>query len=99
MIVNLTKNYQFSTRLCLENKMLEQVQETGLFGVVMNDKLTWHSNTEFMIKKAYKRSGNFLDSDFRNCHKHYLFINFCIQNRIIGLNLSFNISKLFIKGP
>ena len=57
MIVNLTKNYQFSTRLCLENKMLEQVKETGLFGVVMNDKLTWHSTTEFMIKKAYKRSG------------------------------------------
>ena len=55
MIINFTTNYQFSTRLCLENKRLEQVKETRLLGVVMNDKLTWHSNTEFIVKKAYKR--------------------------------------------
>ena len=55
MIVNIITNYQFSTRLGLENKRLEQVKETSLLGVVMNDKLTWHSNTEFIVKKAYKR--------------------------------------------
>ena len=55
MIVNFTEKYQFNTRLTLENKQLEQVNETRLLGVVINDKLTWHSNTEFIVKKAYKR--------------------------------------------
>ena len=31
--------------------------------------------------------------------KHYLFSNFCIQNRFTGINIPINISKLLIKGP
>ena len=55
MVVNFTDNYQFTTRLNLENKVLEQVNETRLLGVVINDKLTWNSNTDFIVKKAHKR--------------------------------------------
>ena len=33
-----------------------------------------------------------------NWPKHYLFSNFCTQNRFIGLNLPFNTSKLLIRG-
>ena len=55
MVVNFTDNFQFSTRLNLEDNLLEQVRETRLLGVVINDGLTWHSNTDFIVKKAYKR--------------------------------------------
>ena len=39
----------------MEDNLLEQVRETRLLGVVINDRLTWHSNTDFIVKKAYKR--------------------------------------------
>ena len=55
MIVNFTDNYQFNTRLMIENRNLRQTNETHLLGVVVNDQLNWHSNTEFIIKKANKR--------------------------------------------
>ena len=55
MIFNFTENYQFSTKLCIDEKPLEQVREERLLGVVINDKLTWESNTQFIVKKAYKR--------------------------------------------
>ena len=55
MVVNFTENYKFNTRLSLENKILEEVIETRLLGVVINNKLTWNSNTEAIVKKAYKR--------------------------------------------
>ena len=41
--------------LSLENSLLEQVTETRLLGVVLNKNLSWHSNTDFIVKKAYKR--------------------------------------------
>ena len=55
MIFNFTDNHQFNTRLSLENNVLEQVSEQSLLGVVINDRLTWDSNTDFIVKKAYKR--------------------------------------------
>ena len=55
MIINFTEKYQFSTRLSLENKPIEQVSQDSLLGVVINDRLTWESNTEFIVKKAYKK--------------------------------------------
>ena len=55
MVVNYTENYQFNTRMSLNNCLLQQVSETRLLGVVLNDQLTWHSNTDFLVKKAYKR--------------------------------------------
>ena len=55
MVINFTDNYQYNTRLCLGSKLLEQVREDRLLGVIINDKLTWESNTEFIVKKSYKR--------------------------------------------
>ena len=55
MVINFMENYQFNTRLSLENSLLEQVTETRLLGVVLNKNLSWHSNTDFIVKKAYKR--------------------------------------------
>ena len=55
MIVNYTDNFQFNTRLTLDNNVLKQVNETRLLGVIISDDLSWHSNSDFIVKKAYKR--------------------------------------------
>ena len=55
MVVNFTENYQFNTRLLLDKTLLSQVRETRLLGVVLRDDLTWKSNTDFIVKQAYKR--------------------------------------------
>ena len=55
MIVNFTKKHQFNTKLYLDSKPLEQVKQTRLLGVVINDDLSWHSNTQELIKKANSR--------------------------------------------
>ena len=55
MVINVTDNYQFNTRMTLNETLLNQVRETRLLGVVVNDSLTWHSNTDFIVKKAFKR--------------------------------------------
>ena len=40
MVVNFTENYQFNTRLNIGNQMLQQVKETRLLGVIVNDQLS-----------------------------------------------------------
>ena len=55
MVVNFTENHQFNTRLNIENDTLQQVRETRLLGVIVNEQLTWHSNTDYIVKKAYTR--------------------------------------------
>ena len=55
MIFNFSKHYQFNTRLKLEVRVLDQVHETKLLGLVLRDDLSWKSNTRFITKKAYKR--------------------------------------------
>ena len=55
MIVNFTKNYQINTRLKLEENPLMQVRQTPLLGVIIEERLSWQSNTTFIVKKAYKR--------------------------------------------
>ena len=55
MIVNYTRNYQFNTRLVLDENLLKQVAETRLLGVIVDERLSWQSNTSHIVKKAYKR--------------------------------------------
>merc|ERR1712129_212108 len=55
MVFNFSTNYQFNTRLHLDGRLLEQVHEAKLLGLVIRDDLSWKSNTGFIIKKAYKR--------------------------------------------
>ena len=55
MIFNFSTNYQINTRLYLEDKLLDQVTETMLLGVIIKDDLSWHSNTHHLVVKGYQR--------------------------------------------
>ena len=55
MIFNETIKYQFSTRLELENSIIETVNNTKLLGVNISSDLTWHKNTKQLVKQAYQR--------------------------------------------
>ena len=55
MVINFTKKFQFSTRIQLEGRLLEEVQECQLLGLTLNQNLSWHKNTENIVKKANTR--------------------------------------------
>ena len=55
MIFNFTTKYQFNTRLKLEEKILETIDETKLLGTIITNNLKWDRNTEHIVKKAYAR--------------------------------------------
>ena len=55
MIFNFSKNYKFNTRLNLEGDVLQQVHEVKLLGLVLRDDLSWKSNSNYLIKRAYSR--------------------------------------------
>ena len=53
MVFNFTRKYQFSTRLYLNDKKLEEISECRLLGVVLTNDLSFEKNTEAIIKNAY----------------------------------------------
>ena len=53
--VVLTDNFQFSTRLYLENTLLEIISQTRLLGTIITSDLKWHKNTEAIVKRGYQR--------------------------------------------
>ena len=55
MIFNFSKQYQFNTRLYMDQNLLSQVKETRLLGVVISDNLKWHSNTASLVSRCYQR--------------------------------------------
>ena len=55
MIFNFTYNYQFSTRLYMNNILLDCVNEIKLLGNIISSDLSWTANTSRLIKKAYAR--------------------------------------------
>ena len=55
MIINFSSKYQSNTRLEMEGKLLEQVQQTRLLGVIIDQSFSWQANTNFIVQKAYKR--------------------------------------------
>ena len=55
MVVNFTKKFQFSTRIQLEGRLIEEVQECQLLGLTLTPNLSWHKNTENIVKKANTR--------------------------------------------
>ena len=55
MIFNFTEDFKFSTRLYLENKLLEIINETKLLGTIITTDLKWYKNTEMLVKKSYQR--------------------------------------------
>ena len=55
MVVNFTRNFKFNTRIKLEDKPLEEVNECRLLGVTITNQLSWNRNTEIIVKKANTR--------------------------------------------
>ena len=55
MIVNFTKKYKFSTRIYMNNTLLEIVNETKILGLILSDDLSWRKNTDYLITKANAR--------------------------------------------
>ena len=55
IIFNYSKNYQLSTKLYLQNELLERVQSTKLLGTVVTQDLTWWESTNYLTRKGYQR--------------------------------------------
>ena len=55
MIINFTNNYQFTTRLLLNNTNIEVVEQMKILGTIITDKLKWDENCDEMISKVNKR--------------------------------------------
>ena len=53
MVFNFTRNWQFNSRLHIDDERIEEVQECRLLGLTINSKLTWQNDTEIILKKAY----------------------------------------------
>ena len=46
MFFNFTKNYQFSSRLKIDNEIVETVQEMKLLGTIITNDLRWNASTK-----------------------------------------------------
>ena len=55
MLINFCSSSQFRTGLQLNNNFLDHVKETTLLGVIISDDLSWSSNTNSLVKRAYQR--------------------------------------------
>ena len=55
MVFNYTDNYQFSTRLQLNNENVEIVKYARLLGVIISDNLSWDKNTSDLVKRSNAR--------------------------------------------
>ena len=55
MIFNYTDNYQFTTRLNINDQMLEVLDSTKLLGTILSNDLNWDLNTLNIVKKANAR--------------------------------------------
>ena len=80
MVFNFTDHFQFSTRLYLEDTLMEIVTSTKLLGTIISSDLKWFENTEMIVKKAYQRmiilhrlySFNIHDSEMVNIYVLYI---------------------------
>ena len=80
MLFNFTEDYQFSTRLYMENNLLDIITSTKLLGTIISSDLKWFENTEMIVKKAYQRmlilhrlySFNIEDCDMINIYVLYI---------------------------
>ena len=55
MIFNFNNNFQFSTRLNINNVKIYTVEKTKLLWTVITNDLRWNYNTKEIIKKANMR--------------------------------------------
>ena len=52
MIFNYTDNYQFTTRLSLNNANIEVVNKAKCLGVLVSNDLKWEEKAQYLVKKA-----------------------------------------------
>ena len=55
MIFNFTDNFQFSTRMNINNENIDTVEKTKLLGTVITNNLKWDDNTKEITRKANMR--------------------------------------------
>ena len=55
IIFNYTDNYQFTTRLSINDKNIEVIDSTRLLGTIISRDLRWDLNTAAIVKKANAR--------------------------------------------
>ena len=55
MLFNLTRNCQFSTRLNIDGRNLERIQNTRLLVTIVSEDLSWAENTKYLVKRADTR--------------------------------------------
>ena len=55
MIFNFTQNYQFSTRLQMDKKNLDIVEECKLLGTIVTSDLKWDKNIQHIVRRANAR--------------------------------------------
>ena len=55
MLFNPTLNYDFVPSLTMENTNIETQDEMKLLGLTVRNDLSWKSNTNSMVKRAYKK--------------------------------------------
>ena len=55
LIFNFTNNYQFTTRLQLNNETVEVIESTRLLGTIVQKDLKWDQNTANIVRKANAR--------------------------------------------
>ena len=95
MIFNHTKDFQFATRLYLEETLLETVTQTKLLGTIVQSDLKWGENTEMIVKKGYQRmlilhklySFNIGDDDL--VHIYSLYIRSISGTKLPGVALCY----------
>ena len=83
MTINYCNSSQFETRLYLGDKLLEQVKEATLLGVILTDDLKWHRNTQNLVQRAYKRMSILRNLVAFNVPKYDLVIIYTLYIRSI----------------
>ena len=81
LIVNFTKK-EFNVHLTMNNEPIEQVHETKLLGVWINDKLNWVTHVNYIYSKAAKRLFLLLQLRRAGLRKHDLckYYTTCIRS-------------------
>ena len=55
MIVNFTKNFQFHTRLRLNESNIQVVEKLKILGTMVTNKISWSENCEILVKRVNAR--------------------------------------------
>ena len=92
MIFNYSRNYQFATRIHLNNTLLDTIRETRLLGTVISDDLSWQKNSQYLIQRGYTRMTILRNLYQFNIPEEDLVLIYCLYIRSV---LEYNSSVRF----